>query len=65
MDMQKTRHLSTDELAERLGLPPETIRCWRRKGQGPAWMPVGRHVRYREVDVAAWEKSRLVSGRTN
>ena len=58
------KHLSPAELAERYGIPLETIYAWNRKGVGPAYMRVGRYVRYREVDVITWEKSRIVtSGR--
>ena len=59
MTPPRTRHLTTDELAERLGLPAETVKRWRKTGDGPKFLPVGKHVRYRLADVEAWEKSRL------
>lgn len=55
-----TAHLSTAELADRLDLPEDTLKFWRTTGQGPAFIRVGKYVRYRECDVEAWEKTRLV-----
>lgn len=54
------RHLTTDELADRLGVVPETVRSWRQRGTGPAYIRLGRAIRYREPEVEAWERSRLV-----
>jgi transcriptional regulator with XRE-family HTH domain len=56
------RHLTQDELAERLGVSPLTVKRWRRFGDGPAPLRVSRQrVVYRIADVEAWEKSRLVT----
>jgi excisionase family DNA binding protein len=58
-------HISSEQLAERLGVPPETVAAWRRKRTGgPPFMRVGRHVRYRVADVLAWEKARLIGSGT-
>ena len=57
--MTATRHLTTAELAERLRLPEATVKYWRVTGYGPRPMHIGKHVRYRETDIEAWEKSRL------
>ena len=61
MTPPRTRHLTTDELAERLGgdFSVETVKRWRKTGTGPKYIRVGKHVRYRLADVEAWEKSRL------
>lgn len=60
-----TRHLSPAQLAEREGVPLETVYLWNRKGTGPRYMKVGIHVRYRLADVERWEDSRTIaSGRT-
>jgi excisionase family DNA binding protein len=60
----KPTHLSPEDLAERLGVPLETVYGWNKTGRGPQYMRVGRHVRYRLADVIAWENSRTVaSGR--
>lgn len=31
-----------------------TLKDWRRKGTGPRYIPLGRHVRYDWADVRAW-----------
>ncbi|MHA7284838.1 helix-turn-helix transcriptional regulator [Arthrobacter sp. MDT3-44] len=51
------RHLSPQELADRIGVPLSTIYGWRTKGAGPRGMSIGRHVRYRLSEVEAWEES--------
>ncbi len=59
------KHLSPAELAEREGVPLDTVFQWNRKGTGPRYMRIGRHVRYRLADVVAWEDSRLVDARAS
>lgn len=55
------RHLTTEELADRLRIDPETVRDWRKDGRGPAYIKDGqKFVRYPLAAVEAWEKSRLV-----
>ena len=50
------RLLGPEELAARYDrVTVETLRYWRRKGTGPAWFRVGKHVQYRESDVLAYE----------
>lgn len=61
---ENTRHLSPADLAEREGVPLETVYGWNKEGTAPPRMRLGRHVRYRLADVIAWENSRTVaSGR--
>jgi hypothetical protein len=57
-------HLSPDGLAEREGVPLDTVYRWNRLRIGPPYMKIGRHVRYRLADVIAWENSRFVGSRT-
>ena len=60
--MSAVRHLTTDQLAERLGVEPQTVRDWRVQDRGPAYIKDGgKLVRYRLADVEAWEKSCLVT----
>jgi predicted DNA-binding transcriptional regulator AlpA len=40
------------------GLKPQTLACWRLRGDGPAFCKIGRAVRYRLSDLAAYIKSR-------
>ena len=46
--------LSSQELADLLGVPKSTIDHWRAAGTGPTFSRLGKHVRYRESDVLAW-----------
>ncbi|MFE8933904.1 helix-turn-helix transcriptional regulator [Micrococcus luteus] len=46
-------------LAEHLGIPLATVYRWRSTGYGPRGFRVGRHVRYRAEDVAAWIDSQV------
>jgi len=47
------------DVSRYLGVPPGTLANWRYLGRGPAFLRVGRHVRYRTADVAAWVESQL------
>lgn len=47
-------YLTPDELAAMLNVPKATLYQWNRRGSGPAYMHLGRHVRYRLSDVEAW-----------
>lgn len=46
--------LTIDELAGQLGVTPLTVDRWRRQGSGPAFVQVGRGIRYLASDVDAW-----------
>lgn len=50
--------LTTKQLAEYLGVTARTLELWRETRVGPAWVRVGRKVRYRREDVEAWLESR-------
>lgn len=52
-------HLTLKQLAERFGVPLQTVYLWNTKGVGPRRMRVGKHVRYRLADVLEWEESQL------
>ncbi len=49
-------HPALDEraAAERLGVKPSTLRAWRQRGQGPAFVRLGRAIRYLPQDLAAF-----------
>jgi excisionase family DNA binding protein len=55
------RFLTTKEAAGHLGLQPVTLECWRSRGGGPAFVKMGRAVRYRSEDLDAWVESRIRS----
>ena len=49
-----SRLLSTEEVARILIVPVATLYTWRYKGTGPKAYRVGKHLRYRLVDVLTW-----------
>ena len=59
------KNLTIGDLAEREGVPENTVYQWNSKGTGPRYIRVGRHVRYRLPDVIAWENSRVVDASRN
>ncbi len=52
------RHLTISELAEREGVPVNMVYRWNSRGEGPRYLKIGKHVRYRFSDVIAWENGR-------
>ncbi|WP_082557043.1 AlpA family transcriptional regulator [Modestobacter sp. Leaf380] len=46
--------LSPSTLSECLDVSESTLRRWRALGEGPAFVRVGRQVRYRPSDVEEW-----------
>ncbi|MDS0137577.1 MULTISPECIES: helix-turn-helix domain-containing protein [unclassified Amycolatopsis] len=48
------RLMSIEDLSDHLGVPINTLYKWRTKGYGPAGRRIGKYVRYRPEDVAAW-----------
>jgi len=52
--MSENELLTTEQLAELLGIRPNTIEGWRLKGQGPRFCKLGRSIRYRRSDVEDW-----------
>ena len=49
-----TKYLTTEEVAEMLRAPSETVRYWRHVGRGPTSFKVGRRVLYAVDDVETW-----------
>lgn len=56
--------LSNDDLAARYSVSVSTIRQWRAAATGPAGRRFGRHIRYSEADVIAWEDERATADRS-
>lgn len=46
--------LTTQQLAEYLQVPVQTLYDWAARGGGPTRLKVGRHTRYRPADVEEW-----------
>ncbi|WP_094288413.1 helix-turn-helix transcriptional regulator [Mycobacterium lehmannii] len=40
--------------APMIGVEPQTLKLWRRKGVGPRYVKFGNRVRYRVSDIEAW-----------
>jgi predicted DNA-binding transcriptional regulator AlpA len=53
-DLTADRLLDTDEVAEYLGIPPNSLKMWRYRRTGPPWLKLGRHVRYRLTAIEQW-----------
>ena len=47
--------LTTKLLARRWKLTPRTLERWRADGHGPRFLRIGRHIRYRQSDILAFE----------
>jgi hypothetical protein len=62
---ERTLTVGPDELARRLGLAAETLANWRWRGEGPPYLRVGRRVRYRLVDVAAYLDAQVRTSTTD
>lgn len=43
-----------DQVANYLGVPKQTIYCWRTSGYGPQGFRVGKHLRWRAATVITW-----------
>jgi len=51
--------LTEQQLAHRWGVNPLTLRGWRHRGRGPAFVKFGRCVRYALSDIERFEHSNL------
>lgn len=51
--------LTVGELASRWGCKKVFLWRMRKLGTGPAWLRIGRLVRYRLCDVVAWESQQI------
>lgn len=58
--MSRDKHLSVEELADRVGVPKATVYDWNYRRVGPRYIRIGRYARFRLADVVAWEKAREV-----
>ncbi|MET8796618.1 helix-turn-helix domain-containing protein [Nocardia sp. NPDC004568] len=54
--------LTTDDVADRLKIPPKTLANWASLGKGPRFARIGRHRRYRLDELMAWEEMMLARG---
>ena len=56
--MVEQRLITTQQLAQYLGVPVATIHRWRYVGTGPPAIKVGRHLRFDPDDLADWIAAR-------
>jgi hypothetical protein len=59
MTINDLQTLSTGEAADALGLAPSTLAKLRLSGLGPAYLKLGRRVRYRVADLNTYMQARL------
>lgn len=52
--------ITQEEFADMLDITVETIREWRRLGQGPDFVKTGKGVMYRDTDILEWLKLNVV-----
>jgi Helix-turn-helix domain len=57
--VRKALLLETADVAVELGLSPRTLEGWRRRGEGPPYLKVGRLVKYRPEDIEAYKAAQL------
>ncbi len=48
------RLLTEKEVEAEYGINHRTLQAWRVRGGGPKFLKIGRSVRYRRKDIAAW-----------
>ena len=57
--------LTESDAAARLGLKVATLRAWRHQGRGPAFVRLGRAIRYLASDIDGFLTANRHSPRTN
>ncbi|QIE56652.1 helix-turn-helix domain-containing protein [Pikeienuella piscinae] len=55
-----TRLMTRDEVAETYGISKRHLELAPSRREGPAFLRIGRSVRYRPTDVEAWLEARVV-----
>jgi predicted DNA-binding transcriptional regulator AlpA len=52
--MTNAQLLTAGMLSDEIQVPTATLAQWRYRSEGPPFVRLGRHVRYRREDVDAW-----------
>jgi hypothetical protein len=52
--------LGEDQAAKALHVQKQTMSAWRQRGQGPAFVRIGKLIKYRPSDLRAYVASRVV-----
>jgi predicted DNA-binding transcriptional regulator AlpA len=50
--------LNENQTAKLLGIRPQTAALWRVQKRGPAWVKMGRRIRYRRADIDTYIEDR-------
>lgn len=58
--MPATETLTTEQLAERWGISPQTLENWRSAKRGPDYVKMGGVIVYRIEDVRRYERDNIV-----
>jgi excisionase family DNA binding protein len=59
METNQSQFLTRQEAAKFLNLKKSTLDAWATRGGGPAYIKMGRAVRYRPDDLLSWAESRI------
>lgn len=52
--LNRTPMLTVPDVAEKCSVSAATVREWHRKGVGPVWHRLGKHLRCEEADFVRW-----------
>lgn len=62
MSGKAPKYLTTNQVADILGLTPGTLRSWRIRKQGPPYLKIGVLCRYDESELNEWIKQKCFNG---
>ena len=60
MELQMSPVVSDDRAAEVIGFAVQTLRNWRHQGRGPAYLKIGRSVRYQLEDLKRFMENKKI-----
>ena len=60
MELQMSPVLPDDQAAKEIGVATQTLRNWRHLGKGPAYLKIGRSVRYQIEDLKKFKVNRRI-----
>lgn len=58
MAQQPNEFMTYADVAREIDVPESTVRYWTHMGTGPRSYKLGRHRRFRRIDVEAWIEQR-------
>ena len=60
MGVNNDRPMDDYKAADKVGVAVQTMRNWRCKGRGPAYLKLGRSIRYRLEDIEAYKRKKRI-----